>query len=164
MKNILVVALVAVTLAGCQQESSTQIERRKQEEMKLQAVQQVGMPAITNFAEKRMLKDILELRDKMHPTYTYLVSEMNGSIGEKVCDSLGYGIPGATQFTNPQRIADHSQGGYAVLPQADPNGLYSPASMDGTWVMCRVPGTDKIAPQYIEPKIITLTFPKEARK
>jgi len=165
MKNILVVALAAVTLAGCNvQESSTQIERRKQEEMNLQAVQQVGMPAITNFAEKRMLKDILELRDKMHPTYTYLVSEINGSIGEKVCDSLGYGIPGATQFTNPQRIAGDGTHGYVTLPQADPNGLYSPASMDGTWVMCRVPGTDKIAPQYIEPKIITLTFPKEARK
>jgi hypothetical protein len=165
MKNIIVVALAAVTLAGCNvPESSTQIERRKQEEMSLQAVQQVGMPAITNFSEKRMLKDILELRDKMHPTYTYLVSEMNGSIGEKVCDSLGYGIPGATQFTNPQRIAGDGTHGYVSLPQADPNGLYSPATMDGTWVMCRVPGTDKIAPQYIEPKIITLTFPKEARK
>ena len=51
-----------------------------------------------------------------------------------------------------------------ALPQADPNGLYSPAAAEGTWVMCRVPGTDKIAPQYIEGRIITLTFPKEARK
>jgi len=124
----------------------------------------VGMPAIVNFAEKRMFKDILELRDKMTPTYTYLVNEMNGSIGEKVCDSLGYGLPGATQYTNPQKIAERSQVGYAIIPQSDPNGLFTPASMDGTWIMCKVPGTDKIAPQYIEPKIITLTFPKESRK
>jgi hypothetical protein len=128
----------------------------------------VGMPAIVNFAEKRMFKDILELRDKMVPTYTYLVNEMNGSIGEKVCDSLGYGLPGATQYTNPQRAGNYSDGGggrgVITLPQADPNGLFTPASMDGTWIMCKVPGTDKIAPQYIEPKIITLTFPKESRK
>ena len=54
--------------------------------------------------------------------------------------------------------------GNVALPQADPNGLYSPAAAEGTWVMCRAPGTDKIAPQYIEGRIITLTFPKEARK
>jgi hypothetical protein len=126
------------------------------------------MPAITRFAEKRMLKDILELRDQMHPTYTYLVGEMNGTIGEKVCDSLGYGISGATQYTNPQRASNYSDGGggrgVITLPQADPNGLFSPATTEGTWVMCKVPGSDKIMPQYIEPRVIVLTFPKEARK
>ena len=78
---------------------------------------------------------------------------MNGVIGEKVCDSIGYGISSATQFTNPQKIAASAQGGYAVLPQADPNGLFSPASAEGTWVLCKVPGSDKIEPQYIELEI-----------
>jgi hypothetical protein len=165
MKNkILIVAMATMTLAGCNGEpSSTQIERAKQEELSKQSIVQVGMPAITNFAEKRMFKDILELRDKMTPTYTYLVNEMNGSIGEKVCDSLGYGLPGATQYTNPQKLTYGNRGDVA-LPQADPNGLFTPSSMDGTWIMCKVPGSDKIAPQYIEPKVITLTFPKEVRK
>jgi hypothetical protein len=153
-----------MALAGCNQpETSTQIERKKQEELSLQAVTQVGMPAITNFAEKRMLKDILELRDKMQPTYTYLAGSLLGEIGEKICDSLGYGISAATQYTNPQRIA-WDQHGNTAIPQSDPNGLYSPASAEGTWVMCKVPGTDKIAPQYIEPRVLVLTFPKEARK
>jgi hypothetical protein len=61
---------------------------------------------------------------------------MNGTIGEKVCDSLGYGLSGATQFTNPQKIVERSQSGYAVLP-GDPNGLFSPAT-EGTWVMCKI--------------------------
>jgi len=30
--------------------------------------------------------------------------------------------------------------------------------------MCKVPGSDKVLPQYIEPRDIVLTFPKEARK
>jgi hypothetical protein len=163
--KILITALaMSVPLSGCNSEpTSTQIERAKQEELSKQAITQVGMPAVVNFAEKRMLKDIIELRDKMQPTYTYLAGEQQGVIGEKICDSLGYGISAATQFTNPQRIA-WDQHGNTALPQADPNGLYSPAAAEGTWVMCKVPGTDKIAPQYIEPRVLVLTFPKESRK
>jgi hypothetical protein len=159
----------AVLLAGCQETkpNSDQVQRKQQEQLSMQSVMTVGMPAITNFAEKRMMKDILELRDQMHPTYTYLY-DMNGKIGEKVCDSLGYGLSGATQYTNPQRAGNYSDGGghYGVLalPQADPNGLFSPATMEGTWVMCKVPGQDKVMPQYIEPRVIVLSFPKEARK
>ena len=165
MFKFAMIATTALALAGCNgQPSSDRVQREQQEAIAMQATMTVGMPAITNFAEKRLLKDIYELRDKMQPTYTYLAGEQSGVIGEKICDSLGYGIPYATQFTNPQKIADRSQGGYAVLPQADPNGLFSPASADGTWIMCKVPGSDKIAPQFIEPKVITLTFPKESRK
>ena len=159
----------AVLLAGCQEHkpNSDQVQRQQQEQLSMQGVMAVGMPAITNFAEKRMMKDILELRDQMHPTYTYLY-DMNGKIGEKVCDSLGYGLSGATQYTNPQRASYYNDGGghYGViaLPQADPNGLFSPASTEGTWVMCKVPGQEKVMPQYIEPRVIVLSFPKEARK
>ena len=164
-KLLLVLPLIALLSACDERQNSRQIEAAKQEEMQLQAVQSVGMPAITNFAEKRLLKDIYELRDEMQPTYTYLAGEQSGVIGEKICDSLGYGIPYATQYTNPQKMV-YSDGGAHVLtlPQADPNGLFSPAQADGTWIMCKVPGSDKIAPQFIEPKVITLTFPKEARK
>ena len=53
MKRILALVAVATVLTACDQrpETSTQIERRNQEDMSLQAVQSVGMPAITNIAE-----------------------------------------------------------------------------------------------------------------
>lgn len=164
MKHILLIgaAVAALGLAGCE-DDSTRVERQKQEQLSMQGVAVVGMPAIVNFAEKKMMKDIIELRDRMAPTYTYLVGEQAGTVGEKICDSLGYGLPAATQYTSPQKLAYDGHGSIA-LPQADPNGLYSPAAAEGTWIMCKVPGSDKIAPQYIEGRIITLTFPKEARK
>lgn len=169
MMKYMMVAGVALVLAGCQEVKPTadRVQREQQEQLSMQGVMSVGMPAVTRFAEKRMMKDIIEMRDQMHPTYTYLVGEMNGTIGEKVCDSLGYGLNGATQYTNPQKIEWRStNSGYAsgVLPQADPNGLFSPATTEGTWVMCKVPGSDKVLPQYIEPRVIVLTFPKETRK
>jgi hypothetical protein len=158
MKKLLLVLPFVFALAACDQtQTSTQIERQKQEEMSKQGVESVGFPAIVNFAEKRMFKDILEKRDQMQPTYTYIV-DMNGKF-HKVCDSLGYGLPYATQYTNPQRVTGGGSAGYAVIPQADPNGLYSPASAEGTWVMCLNPKTKKAEPQYIEPRIITTTYP-----
>jgi len=157
MKHILALVAVATLLTACdQRESSTQIERRKQEELTMQAVTQVGMPSIVNFAEKRMFKDILELRDKNVPTTTYLVG-MNNQL-TKVCDSIGYGLPYATQYTNPQRIAYDSGHGSVTLPQADPNGLYSPASADGTWVLCVDHKDGKAKPVYIEPRILVSPF------
>ena len=153
MKIALSIIAIAAILSGCEQApSSTQIERKKQEELSMQAVTQVGMPAITNFAEKRMMKDILELRDQNVATITYLVG-MNNQL-TKVCNSIGYGLPYATQYTNPQRIAYDSGHGSVTLPQADPNGLYSPASADGTWVLCLDKKDGKAKPVFIEPRII----------
>jgi len=154
MKRLLLAvaaSTLGLTACGPQSESSTQIERRKQEEMSLQAVQSVGMPAITNFAEKRMFKDILELRDRSVPTTTYLVG-MNNQL-TKLCDSVGYGLPYATQYTNPQRVYSDAHG-HGTLPQADPNGLYSPASAEGTWVLCVDHKDGKAKPIYVEPRII----------
>jgi hypothetical protein len=149
MKKVLALIAVATLLTACDgNPSSRQIEAAKQEEMSLRAVQSVGMPAITNYAEKRMMKDILELRDQMQPTITY-VTDMNGRL-HKRCNSVGYGLPYATQYTNPQMRLS-GQNGNVVLPQADPNGLYSPASAEGTWVMCVFNGKPK--PVYIEDRV-----------
>jgi hypothetical protein len=153
MKKLLLVVPLVALLTACLEvpESSGQIERKKQEELSLQSVQQVGMPAIVNFAEKRMMKDILELRDRNVATTTYLVG-MNNQL-TKICDSIGYGLPYATQYTNPQRPV-YEVHGNITLPQADPNGLYSPASADGTWVLCVDHKDGKAKPVFIEPRVI----------
>jgi hypothetical protein len=161
--NLLIAGLAtAVILTGCDapQPSSTQIERKQQEQLSLQGVQQVGMPSIINFAEKRMMKDILEIRDQDVATTTYIV-DLNGGL-HKLCNSIGYGLPYATQFTNPQRIArstETPEHGNITLPQADPNGLYSPASADGTWVQCVDSKSGKAKVVYIEPRIIVSPIP-----
>jgi hypothetical protein len=153
MKKVFLVLPLVAMLTACLDtpQTSGQIERKKQEELSLQAVTQVGMPAIVNFAEKRMMKDILELRDKNVATTTYLVG-MNNQL-TKVCDSIGYGLPYATQYTNPQKPV-YEVHGNITLPQADPNGLYSPASADGTWVLCVDHKDGKAKPVFIEPRII----------
>lgn len=155
-KSLLVVGLIGL-LTACSKPTpptSQQLEERKQEEMTRRGIEDVGMPAIVNYAEKRMMKDILELRDKMTPTYTYLVGTNNQLT--KLCDSVGYGLPYATQYTNPQKRADW---GSITIAQADPNGLYSPQSAEGTWILCLDKTDKKTKPVYIEPRVIVSPMP-----
>src|SRR5271157_1288009 len=164
MKKILI-ALGSLVIAGgilgnsgCDSSpSATEVEARKQEQMTKQGIQQVGMPAIINYQEKRVLKQILELRDTAIVTVTYIV-DLNGKL-HKVCDSIGYGIPYATQFTNPGVIHGDEYHSLVVLPQADPNGLYSPPSAEGTWVQCTDPATKKLSVVYLEPRVIVSPYP-----
>jgi hypothetical protein len=143
---------------GCQDQSSDSIQRRQQELILAEGTAQVGMPAIINFRERKMLKDIIELRDQEGlVTYTYLVSEMTGKLGDFLCVSVGYGIPYATQFTNPMKVLRPSSYGI-TLPQADPNGLFSPASADGTWILCKDPSGNDVRPVFVEPRIIVSPF------
>lgn len=60
-------------------------------------------------------------------------------------------------------------GGFAVyktlapateqVRQADPNGLFSPTSADGTWILMADPnGGTAVKPVYVEPRIIVSPF------
>lgn len=153
--------------SGCTvTEGSNDIQRDRQASMTKEGVMAVGVPAIINFREMRQLKDIYELRDQDGLiTYTYTFSEVTGK-PSFFCDSIGYGIPYATQYTAgetmqrfslPSTNDRNSVWGDEKLPQSEPNGLFSPASADGTWVMCKAPD-GKVRPQYVEPKIIVTTY------
>ncbi len=156
-----ILAIVAITsiLSACDigPPSSDDIANQKQEQLSRQAVQEVGMPSIVNFQEKRVLKQILELRDTKLSTVTY-TQDLQAHL-HKLCDSIGYGIPYATQYTNPQRVVNPYTSAITTIPQADPNGLFSPAEAEGTWILCLNPETKEVAPVYVEPRIVVSPFP-----
>ena len=162
-KNIVIALAVAACLAACAQAPSSDREQQRAQEVLLQeGTAQVGMPAIKNFRERKLLKQILELRDQEGlVTYTYTFAEATGK-KTFLCNSIGYGLPAATQFTNPEKIAADRLEYGITLPQADPNGLFSPSSAEGTWVLCLDPndttGKGKTLPVYSEPKLIVSPF------
>lgn len=136
--------------------TSVQVEQARQERTTIQAEQSVGMPAIINYQEKRILKNIMELRDQQISTITYIV-DLNGHL-HKLCDSVGYGISAATQYTNPQQEIYLGNYNAITLPQADPNGLYSPTDEEGTYVMCLDPADKTLKAVYSEPRILVSPF------
>jgi hypothetical protein len=107
-KALLIPAVLfcGLSLTGCIETRYTadDIQRQQQEQMNQEATAQTGMPAITQFTERKNLKRILELRDRAKfVTYTYVLVPGTGE-RKLLCKSFGYGIPYATQYTNPQKI------------------------------------------------------------
>ena len=173
MNRLIFLMIFIISLSGCEwfgnksNVSESDQRQQKQSEVLLnRATSAVGMPGIQNFRERKLLKTILEMRDRANlSTYTYLWSEVTGK-KIPLCNSIGYGIPFATQYTNPAKVVEggNANGGYwgVTMPQADPNGLFYPTSADSTWVVCKDPESNEVQPVYVEPKIIVSQFPLPA--
>lgn len=157
-----VLTLVAAdgdTSCNATESPSDHAQRVKQEQMSQQGNAQVGMPGITAFQEKKIMRRLYEMRDQNVATYTYLV-DMQGKL-HHVCDSMGYGLPYGTQFSNPEKIQVAADGTTyntsPLVPQSEPNGLFMPPSAEGTWVIC-ASTKGEFTPMYIEPRVIVSPF------
>lgn len=156
MKKLIVasVAIATLVLAGCSTNPTADDKQKAQQDKILQeGTRQTGMPNIANFTERKELKAILEKRDQSNLiTYMYTKNEMSGKwVFEG--EAIGYPIPYSTEYTNPSYIASHMDSGYAVLPYADPNGLFSSQSTQADWIMRVDPKTGDVEPAFCEPNI-----------
>jgi hypothetical protein len=157
MKTWTLLALCFPLLACDIHSSTDDLQSREQAKALAEAHAQIGMPAIGDFSEKRMLKDLYELRDKPFPTHTYLVNELRGCL-MYLGPSMGYGLPYATQYTAPTKWEYDATHGTRVSPQAEPNGLFMPTAAEGTWILLKSPTEDKVRPIYVEPRVVVSPF------
>lgn len=162
------VSLSMILFACDYKPTSDKVQQDMQEKVLKEATAQTGMPNIKNWRNRKLLKYIQELCDQEGLiTYTYLenmnpvIVRGHTALGGKLTffgETIGYGIPYATQYTNPQKAEYHSSSGWITLPQADPDGLFRPASAEGTWIIMNNPNTKKAEPVYVEPRTISLPF------
>lgn len=110
--------------------------------------------------ERDELQQIYDARMKVVNTWTVIYS-----MGKPVfvCPSKGYPIPYTTQLTNPDQVTSgvSTAEPNVVIPQAEPNGLYTGTS-SATWVLCirTLPGGgSEIEPVYSEPDAIAFPYP-----
>ena len=169
---VAIIALISIVFTGCtpQNTGGADAEMAEQTAKSMsEANRQVGMPAIVNFRERRLMKMILELRDQEDLVcFAYAFSEVQGKF-TYIGRCVGYGLPYSVQYTNPERVTDlknhltdlHRLTGYNIgkLPQPDPNGLFMPSGLSATWVMLIDPKTDKPRPMYFEPVLTVVPFP-----
>jgi hypothetical protein len=164
MKKIKIIALLAATVmavlgfTGCTDTSSADAQQSQLTSQAMdQANQQVGMPNITNFTERKQLKEIYELRDQSNLIcYAYVQNQMDGKfiyLGE--CQ--GYGLPYDTEYTNPDKVTDGNGAdtgtGNVAIPQEDPNMLYQGTS-NATWLIMIDSKTGKDEIMYAEPNTV----------
>lgn len=145
---IVLVLLIMVSFAGCME--SVDFEQAQQtKELMREAQDQIGMPNIKYFFERKMMKEILEKCDDPElVTYLY-TKNLNGKYVYEG-RGIGFGVPYSVQYTNPQR----GIGNGATLPQADPSGLFKPEGLSATWYMMIDEDTGGTYVEYWEPSII----------
>lgn len=166
MRLVLMVC-TALMLCSCGMDNqpTADVEQAKAtSSMMAEAQRQIGMPNITNFQERKLMRDILELRDKEDLiTFAYIVNLDGKLIYIGKC--VGFGLPYSVQFTNPQRLTKGGKTGdkWGVpMPQPDPNGLFMPDGLSATWLMMLDPESNEARPVYVEPEIIVSPFPLTA--
>lgn len=170
MKIRLILTLLAVPFImgaegnGCQparQQGAMQEQaaaNRQQEHM----LRMQPIPTLQWSLERHLAIQIYMARQRSVPTVSIVQSEYTGKILWR-CDSIGFPLPYATQITNPLQMMEGrgSPPSTTAVNQAEPNGLYTPSSADGTWVPC-VDDKGGISPVYEERKIST--FPRSVRE
>jgi hypothetical protein len=165
MKQHLPLLLLAAMAQGNQscdpQPTNNDIQRQNQERMLRDGIKTVGMPSIHNWRELRLAKDIYELRDQADlVTWTYIHNAMTGA-PVLICKSIGFPLPYATQYSASESMQSYyvpqqdtsDRYGVTRLPQPEPNGLFVPASAEGTWVMCVSKKTGQPIPRYVEDRV-----------
>lgn len=140
-------ALAAIS--GCTPDTANQVEARKQEVVQLEAVRQTGLPNVVNFTERKFVKYLYELRDSEISTWVYKTNVEGRHI--LVGKGIGFPLSAAAQYSNPQKGELRGDSRVIVLPQAEPNGLFMPASAEGSWVMVMTPDGPK--PYYSEDRL-----------
>jgi hypothetical protein len=164
MKNIYTIILaifMMVNLSACEASDDAELDQKqKTTEILNEVNREIGMPNITNFQEKKLVKMVMEQRDKADLIcYAYIKSDFKGSL-TFIGKCIGYGIPYTLSFTSPEKGEYYQRGGVATLPQAEPTGLYTNGvTTSATWLFMIDPKTGESKPVYVEPEIVISPFP-----
>lgn len=152
---------ILMSNSGCDETpTSDEVQNSEQEKLAKQAYDQAGLPNVKNFTQKKQAKMIIEKCDQAGLIrYAYTKCEMTGKF-RFISKCIGYGLPYATQYTNPMKVYNsYSQGGFDIRPQADPNGLFMPGSASATWLLFVDSETGDIEPAYFEDNMNVLPKP-----
>jgi len=155
---ILCLGLILGTLTGCGKISTPKVDQQQtvqQEQMQADMNNQTGLPDIKEWTEKKMAKEIYELRDNSKlVTYAYFQNLDGKFVYLGQC--IGFGLPYSTQYSNPEKqvYAGGYQNGFGSLPQSEPNGLFTPTGLSATWLQYINPETGKREVIYSEPNIV----------
>jgi len=159
MKILSITAIIAATFALTACEETTTADQRaaqQQEDVAKRAQDEVGIYQPTNFTRKRLANRIGQMLDSPNLA---TISYAQGLDGKLRCigHTIGFPLPGATQTTSPQkweRIPTAVNAGVSLVPQAEPDQLFYPSSMDATWIVL-VNSKGVAAPAYFEGHVQT---------
>ncbi len=157
-----IVALACMGNSGCD-ESPDQTATKKEANIVAQQQQiyvNTQPPPVFDWSlERHLMTELYKARNNAVATYSYVRNQYTGKILSS-CPSIGFPISAGSQLTNPSVAEWHYGQGSAsaVLPQPEPNGLFSPSTSRGTYVMC-LNKDGKVEPRYYEEDVEAFVTP-----
>jgi len=133
-------AAALATLAACTQSQDSGAASEAVQSNQIQAHYQAVQPpyAATGVSEYRSNLNAAEATQTLGINTTSFFFNLGQAAPFFSCPSHGGAVPNMAQLTNPDQIQpDPNQtAGSVVIGNMDPNGVYSPVSSSGTYVMC----------------------------
>lgn len=138
-------ALAAAALAGCttqDQPSGTAAEAAQATAGTNLIIANQPVPVFATSAYRQELIEIEAIQALGSPTTTFDfppgVTPNMGIAPIKTCPSEGLPVPNTAQLSNPDQVVPdpNASAGSVTVPQMDPNGVYTPTSSSGTYVLC----------------------------
>jgi len=162
MKTTLWLLPLIIVVIGCAQNPTV----NEKESVAQDVIQQNlnskvgGAPNITNGTDKLTVKKIYEKRDQAN-LITYVYSEDMVGILHFRFRAKGYPTCLATQWSAPTKWTyGGSTRGYYQEPQAEPNGIYPPATSEGDYILAideNNPSVDHLV--FFEPRWVVYDYP-----
>jgi len=157
----LLVAIFAILAACSAPSTSANVEGKQQEDVSSYYVTAQPIPGGNQPSGMRQSLIEIETAQIQAKATTSIVTPHGAIDPIMVCPSMGTPIAASASLSNPQQIAYRSNAsnyGYGVLSQMDPNGIYTPPSTAGTYVMCVAPDGQPYA-VYTEADVTTVFGP-----
>lgn len=153
---IMAVLALTVGLSACEETDSARAQDEATSEAMLTDFQKNQPVPRARYSQKR--QNMIEVQAAQQTglsTTSFFFLEGLGVVSS--CPSIGYPIATTDQLTNPMQIAEWggNGGGPAILPQIEPNGVFT-GNSTGTYVMC-INGAGEAYPQYWEGYVMVIT-------
>ena len=133
-------AAVAVSATACTQAQNSGAASEAVQSNQIQTHYQAVQPPYeaTGVSEYRANLNAAEATQTLGINTTSFFFNLGQNAPFFSCPSHGGAVPNTAQLTNPDQIQpDPNQAaGSVVIGNMDPNGVYSPTSSSGTYVMC----------------------------
>lgn len=163
--GMMLIIIMVLSISGCATQTAEIQQSLETEGIMEELNAQIGLPNVNNFYEKKLMKEIYELRDDSK-LVTYAYSQNLDGQFIYIGRCIGYGLPYSVQYTNPLKYSGVAtkeivnDGGrdwthsYEMVPQPEPNGLFMPEGLSATWLILINEETGENEIMYTEPSII----------
>jgi hypothetical protein len=136
-----ILALVAISLVACTKHGTPTGQALENQQQSQGTESLVNNQPLPHFNYSQLRQNLIEIETAEATGVQTTSFFFNHGIQDPIftCPSIGVPIPNTMSLSNPQQVVHdgYPSGGAALtVNQMDPNGVYTPPSSSGTFVMC----------------------------